>query len=168
MIGKRPAAVAQHQTSHALHEDPIFLGYLLGPPHKYTAGAVHDVGLGAPRDQAHDGVLQELTVARLLFVPDHQIDRQSFESPIGVGLDDLPHQFHLVAIRDSQQDDGQIAGDAVAPQTGLAAHVFGQDAGGGAALAARINNRAGQPGVVLGFGLRGVELLQDHLPVRPR
>ena len=42
-----------------------------------------------------------------------------------------------------------------------------QNAGIGAAQTAGIDNRTGQPAVELGLGLGGVELLQNHLPMRP-
>ena len=51
----------------------------------------------------------------LIFVPNHQIDGQSFKSPIGMGMDKLPHQIDLALIGNPQQHNRQVAGDAMSP-----------------------------------------------------
>ena len=82
------------------------------------AGAYEDtarlIGLGrlhAGGDQAHDLVLQILTVAADIFVEDHQIHLQPFQTPVVVRLDQLPNQLDVFAVGHGQQHNRQIAGD---------------------------------------------------------
>ena len=46
-------------------------------------------------DQAHDLVVQQLAVAAALLVPDHQVDREALQAPVGVRLHQLAHQFDV-------------------------------------------------------------------------
>ena len=76
------------------------------------------------RDHAHDLVLQRPAGTRTVLVPDHQVDGQPLEPPVGVRLHQLPHQVDLRRRRAMRtQHDRQVAGDAVAPQARLPAAV---------------------------------------------
>ena len=92
--------------------------------HEDAARPVDHIGFDARGDQPHDLVLQQLPVTGAIFVPDHQVHRQSLQTPVGVGLHELAHQFDIGRIADLQQHDRQIAGDGIAPQAGLPAAVL--------------------------------------------
>ena len=59
-------------------------------------------------------------VADRVLVENHDIGAQAFEPPVLLRLQDLIHQRHVVIAVDADEQDGQIAGDAVRPETGLA------------------------------------------------
>ena len=109
-----------------------------------------------------------LPVAGVIFVPDHQVHRQSFQAPVSVGLDELAHQIDIGRVSDLQQHDRQIAGNGVAPQTGLSAAVLDEDARVGAQRGIGVDDRAGKASVELRVGLGGIDLPQDHLAMGPR
>ena len=111
--------------------------------------------------------MQALPVTGMVLVPDHQIDGQAFQPPVGMGLDQLADEIDIGGIADLQQDDRQIAGNRIAPQPGLAAAVAGKHAGIGAQRGIGMDHRTSQPGIKLGIGLGRIELTQDHLAVRP-
>jgi len=46
---------------------------------------------GHGRNQPHDAVLQNLKIADPVFIPDHQVDHESFQPPVGMRLHELPH-----------------------------------------------------------------------------
>ena len=73
----------------------------------------------------------------------------------------------LASVADAQQDDGQVAGDGVAPQAGLPAPVLHEHAGVGAQRGMGVEDRAGQAPVELRVRLAGVDLAQHHLGVGP-
>ena len=104
----------------------------------------------------------------MIFVPDHQVDRQSFQAPVRVGLHELAHQIDIGRVSDPQQHDRQIAGNGVAPQAGLPAAVLDEDARVGAQRGIGVDDGAGQASIELRVGLGGIELPQDHLAMRPR
>ena len=136
-------------------------------PHEDAARPVRHVGFDAGGNQPHDLVVEQLPVTGVIFVPDHQVDGQSFQPPVGVRLHELAHQIDIGRICDLQQHDRQIAGNGVAPQAGLPAAVLDENAGVGAQRGIGINDRAGQPAVELRVGLGGIDLPQHHLAVGP-
>ena len=119
-------------------------------------------------NQPHDLFVEQLPVTGVIFVPDHQVHRQSFQAPVCVGLDELAYQIDIGRVSDLQQHDRQIAGNGVAPQAGLPAAVPAENARVGAQRGIGIDYRAGKVSVELRVGLRGVELPQDHLAMGPR
>ena len=167
LFDQRAAAVGDDDARNRLQQDAVLVGNLLGRAYENAAGAVDGGGFGAGRDQAHDLVLQPLPVAHVIFVPDHQIDHQTFQAPVGVALDELPREVDVLAVGDLQQHDRQIAGNRVAPETGLPAPVLEQHAGLGAQRGIGVKHGAGQPSVELSVGFGGVDLPQRHAAVRP-
>ena len=85
-----------------------------------------------------------------------------------MGLDELAHQIDIGRIFDLQQHDRQIAGNGVAPETGLPAAVLDENARVGAQRGIGVDDRAGEASVELRVGLCGIDLPQDHLAVGPR
>ena len=136
-------------------------------PDEDAARFVQHLRLDAGGNQTGNLVLQGLAVNRNVLVQDDEIHGQTLHAPIGVRLDQLPHDFDLLRVVDAEQDDRRVAGNAVAPKTALAAPVVEQHAGVGPAGGVGINQRAGQTAIELSFRLRGVELAQRHLAVGP-
>ena len=132
-----------------------------------AARPVDHMGFDAGRDEAEDLLLQPLAVHVVLFVPDHEVDRESLQPPPRVGLHHLPHEVDVAGLADLHQHDRQVARNRIAPQARLAAPVAQQHRTVGAQRRLRIGHRAGQPRVQLGVGLGRVQLAQHDLAVRP-
>ena len=167
LFDQRTVGVDHDEPRHRLHEDPIFLGQLIGATNEDPARSV-DEGRFRRRSQGgRDLLLQVLAVDGRVFVPDHEIGDEPFETPVGVGLDDLASDVSVGLVADAQQDDGQIARDAVGPQGRLTAAVARDDAGGGAHRRIGIEDASGHLFVQLRLGVGDAELLEKHLAVRP-
>ena len=69
--------------------------HLLGKAHEDAARPVDHLGIDTRCDQAHDLFLQHLPVAGMILVPDHQVDRQAFQAPVGMRLHQLAHQLDV-------------------------------------------------------------------------
>ena len=80
-----------------------------------ASGPIDEMGLDSGCDQSEDLFLESLPIAIVILVPDHQIDGQTLEPPIGMRLDELAHKFKVGDVRYLQQDNRQVAGDCVAP-----------------------------------------------------
>ncbi|MNE58975.1 hypothetical protein D3C80_1540380 [compost metagenome] len=89
---------------------------LLRGAHEDTAGAIEQRGLAAGGDDAHDQILQLLAVTGLVFVPDHQVQRQALLSPIGMGKHHLLDQVDVGRVADLHQHDWQVPRQPLAPQ----------------------------------------------------
>ena len=63
--------------------------------------------------------MQALLVAAALLVEDDEVDTESEKAPVGVGKQRLPDDFHIPSVTNRDEDDRQIARDAVFPEIGL-------------------------------------------------
>ena len=61
-------------------------GYLLRCPDENATGPVGELRFDAGSNQPHDLFLEQLAVAGMVFVPDHQINGETLETPVGMGL----------------------------------------------------------------------------------
>ena len=152
------AVVNDHGARDRLEQDAILGGDLLCRTHEDAARSVDHARLDARSDQSHDLVLQLLAITGVILVPDHQVHREPFQAPVGMGLHQLTHQIHIGRIADLQQHNRQIAGDGVAPQPGLPTPIADQHGGVGAQGGVGVNDRAGQARIQLRIGLTGIEL----------
>ncbi len=132
LFRERSPAVADDGPCDGLEEGAVFLGYLVGGPDEDAAGSIPQVSVGARGDESHDLVVQRLPVAGMVFVPDHQVDGQSLEPPIRVGLDKLARQLDVRLIFNAKKHDRKVAGDGITPEARLAPEVLQQEAGAGA------------------------------------
>ena len=73
--------------------------------------------------------MKQLPVSGMIFVPDHQVHRQPLQTPVRMGLDELAHQINVGRVSYLQQHDRQVAGNGIAPETGLSTVVFDEQAG---------------------------------------
>ncbi len=167
LFRQRAAVVAQNDAGDSLEQGAVFLGNLFRRTDENAARPVDRLAFQAHRDQAEDLVLQGLAITGAILVPDHQIDHQPLQPPVGVRLNQLAHQFDVGQVADMQQHDGQIAGNGIAPEAGLAAPVLQQDAAVGAQAGMRVENRIRQTAVKLGVDLVRVDLAQQYLGMRP-
>ena len=122
-----PAVVGKDHARDRLQQDAILFGHLLAAADEDAAGLVDRCASGLAAIRPDDLILQRLAIARVVFVPDDQIDGQPFHAPVGVGLDQLADQVDLGVIADAHQHDRQVAGDAVAPESRLPAAVLRQN-----------------------------------------
>jgi hypothetical protein len=63
-----------------------------------------------------DRALQVLQIGRSAIVHDHEIDRQPLQPPIFEGAQQLPHNIKVLGAVDPEQNDRQVAGNAMRPQ----------------------------------------------------
>src|SRR2546425_13272291 len=82
-------------------------------------------------------------------------------------LHELPYEIDMSWVCDSKQHDWQIAGDCIAPKSGLVAAIFEEQALSSAQRRIGVDHRARKPAIKLCVGLRGVDLSQQYLAVRP-
>ena len=68
---------------------------MFGQPYQDAAGPIGRVRLNTGCNQTHDLVVEWLSIARLIFVPNHQIDRNSFEPPVRVCLHELTDEIDV-------------------------------------------------------------------------
>ncbi|EGF32456.1 hypothetical protein IMCC9480_2461 [Oxalobacteraceae bacterium IMCC9480] len=111
--------------------------------------------------------MQLLAIAGVVFVPDDQVDGQTFQAPVRMRLYQLAHQFDVRQFLDLDQHDRQVARNRIAPQARLAAPVLDQRAGIGAQGRIHADDGAGQPAIQLGIGFAGIELAQHDLAMGP-
>ena len=132
LLAQAAIGVADDQARNGLKQHAILLRHLLCRTHKDAARTIDHIGFDARRDQSHDLVLQLLAIPGLVFIPDHQIHRQTFQPPVRVRLHDLSYQFDVFCIGDLQQHDRQIAGNRMSPQSRLTAPILQQHRRSGA------------------------------------
>ena len=167
LFGQFTTQIADDDARDGLHEDAILMRNLLPHPHEDATGAIDCVGLQPDRDQPHDLVLQLLPIPGLVLVPDDQIDDQSFQAPICVGLHHLPDEIQIVHIVDLHQHHRIIAGNSLCPQPGLTSTVLQQHGRLRTQGMVCVDDQAGETLVELCIGLRGVDLPAHDLVMRP-
>ena len=168
LVGQQPVLVAENHPRDRLQQDAVLVRNMVCRAHENAARAIDQAGLDAERDQPGDLVVEQLPIAGVVFVPDHQVGDQPFQAPVAMGAHKLAHQFDIFRVLDLHQHDRQVAGDRIAPQAGLPAPVLQQDAGGGAQRGVRVDHRPGEAAIQLRVGFAGVDLAQHHLAVGPR
>ena len=167
LLHEAAAAVADDGAGDGLQQDAVVVRDLFRAPHEDPARAIDDVRFDAGGDQPHDLILQDLAVSAAILVPDHEVDGQSLQPPVGVRLHQAAHEIDVGRVLDLQQDDRMVARDRVAPQPGLAAPIAEQNAGFRAQRRIGVDDGAGEAPVELRVGLRGIDLAQRHPAVRP-
>ena len=67
----------------------------VGWPNENAARPIHHIGFDARRDQPHDLIVQHLPVTGVIFVPDHEVHGESFQTPVRMGLYELADQVDV-------------------------------------------------------------------------
>ena len=123
----------------------------------------------APRlavDQGHQRVVHLVEIVGGELVDDHQIGAERLQAPVFLRLQDLADECHVVLAEHPHEHDGQVARDAVGPQSGLALPVAREHFRIDAHRIVRVQHARGEP-VVLPRQFGGhAEVLQQHLAVR--
>ena len=102
-----------------------------------------------------------------MLVDDNEVDRELLQPEIGVGQQDLPGDAQVRHVVDAQQQDRQVAGNALAPQARL------RPAADPNALAIRAQRGAGEQQVSgkpleqVGLGRGDAKVVQLHLRLGP-
>ena len=84
-----------------------------------------------------------------------------------MGLLKLTGQFNVGMIADLQENNGQITGNGIPPQTRLSPMIFDNDLRICPKRFIGKDYRTGQTSVKLGISLSGIDLPQSKLAVRP-
>ena len=109
MLQQRASLVGENHASGRLQQEAVLLGELLPPPHKNATRSVEEGSLWACPDEVHDRLMDDLSVNRVVLVPNDKIDLQSVHAPVGMGLDRLAHQLEEMAVSNAYQNDRQVA-----------------------------------------------------------
>jgi hypothetical protein len=104
----------------------------------------------------------------MIFVPDHHIHCQSFETPVSVGLDELAYKMNISLIFNLEEHNGEITGNGVTPETRLASPVLDEDSRSGTQRGIGVYDRGGKTSIELRISFYGIDLPQEHLAVSPR
>ena len=83
------------------------------------------------RTSGLERVLEVLGVGGAVLVDDHEVDVEQLQAPVLVGAQQLADDVEVLDLVDPDEDDRQVAGDAVGPQAGRAPLVAGRAALGG-------------------------------------
>ena len=78
LVRQRSPTVGEDGPSDRLEKNAVLVRYLVRRSYKDAAGSIGHVGFDAGGNQPHDLVVEELPVTGVIFVPDHQVHRQSF------------------------------------------------------------------------------------------
>ncbi len=168
LFGQRSPVVRNDNSRNRLEQNTVLAGDMLHRPHENAARPIDHAGLDARGDQSNDLFLQLLPVTGVILVPDHQIHRQPFQAPVGMGLYELAHEIDIGRVANLQQHDRQIAGDGVTPQPGLPTAILDEHGRVGAQSGIHVDDGTGEARIKLRIGLGGIELPQHHLAVSPR
>ena len=168
LLGQRPIAIADDDAGDRLQQDAVPIVDLVGRAHEDATGLVDAVGAAACCDQLRDLLVQREPVTVVVFAEDHQIHHQSVHAPIRVGLYELAQQTDIRRVCNCQQDDRQIAGDSVSPQTGLTPEIPGEYARVSAQRSVGVDDRTGKACIESRIRFAGVEPAQDRLVTRRR
>ena len=167
LLHQRAAAVADDDARDGLQQGTVLEGDLFGRTYEDPARPVDGMCFDAGGYQAHDLVLEPLAVADVVLVPDHEVDHQAFQAPVRVAADHLAREIDVRRVRDLHQHDRQVAGNRVAPQTGLAAAILHQHAGLGPQRRISVEHGACKVAIQLRVGGARVDLGQDDVAVSP-
>ena len=119
-LGAQVAAVAaEDRARDGLEQRPLRAAHAIGAQ---QVGAARPMFPRAPRpvvEERRELRVHLVEVAERMLVEDHDIGAQALEPPVLLRLQHLPHERHVVVADDADEQDRQIAGDAVRPQTRL-------------------------------------------------
>ena len=100
--------VRDDRARNRLEKYAILGGDLRSRAHEDAAGSIDEARPDPRGDQPHYLILQLLPITGVIFVPDHQIDLQPLETPVGMRLDHLAHEIDIGPVGNLQQDDRQF------------------------------------------------------------
>ena len=126
LVRQRSASIGEDYAGHRLLQQAVFDRHLFRRSHEDTTRSIHHIGLDSGRDQPHDLIVQHLTIAGVIFIPNHEVHGQPLQSPIGMGLDHLTDQIDVGRVADLEQYDRQVPRNRIAPEARLSAAVFAQ------------------------------------------
>ena len=78
LVRQHPPAVGDDGAGDRLEQDAFLARYLVRRPYENAARLIRHVGAFACGNEPHDLFLELLPVTGVIFVPDHQVHRQSF------------------------------------------------------------------------------------------
>src|SRR5438093_3449451 len=84
-----------------------------------TAGSVFPHPPGPVIEEGSELCVYLVQIAGWILVQDHDIGAQPFQAPVLLRLKDLTYEANIVVADDTHEQNRQIAGNTVWPQTGL-------------------------------------------------
>ncbi len=101
-----------------------------------------------------------------MLIEDHDVRALPFEPPVLLCLQDLTHERQVVLLYHAHQQDRQVAGDAVRPETLLPEPRLGEDLRARSERPVSVEHARRQPFEKLGLFLRDAEVPQVALGMR--
>src|SRR5712691_734372 len=84
-----------------------------------TPGSVLPHPPGSDIEEGRELCVYLVEIAGWILVQDDDIGAQPFQAPVLLRLKDLTDEPHVVVADDTHEQNGQVAGNTVRPQTGL-------------------------------------------------
>ena len=78
LFRQRATAIAENDARHRLKQNAVFARHLFRGAHENAARLINHMRFDARCNHANNLILQQLPVTGVIFVPDHQVHRQSF------------------------------------------------------------------------------------------
>ena len=145
----------EHDARGREQQREVLLGHALGASQEDAAALPEQAALRAGLDGLRECLLQAVGVARRVVVEHHEVDLEAAAAPERVRLEQRPERTEFVEPRRAEEQDRQIARDAVRPEAGLRACVASPYVGPGRQTRVAVEEPPGQ-------FLRAQRLLAGH------
>ena len=125
LIGKTASAAQQHGPGSRLEKGAILRRDLVTAKYVHPAVTRADVTDQIPRggqtrlahpNQSFERLLKDLGICGALLVEDHQVDVKELQAPVFEGAEKLADYVEVLDFVDTDDDDGQVARNAVGPK----------------------------------------------------
>ena len=117
------AITPQHDAGHRRQQDAISVRHAVEAKEIDPAGTIVPTRPSGFLDERGQIVLCFVEIFNGMLVENDHICRQSFEAPVFLREQQLPHHRQRLSIRDVHEGDRQVAGDPVGPQRRLSERV---------------------------------------------
>ncbi len=88
-----------------MEQDAVLVRDLLCRTDEDAARSIDHMGFNARGNQPHDLFVEQLAIAGMIFVPDHQVDGQPLGAPVGMSLYELTDEVDIGRVSDLEQHD---------------------------------------------------------------
>ena len=126
LVGQSAAVSAQYRTGDAGKKCTLALSHPVAAQQIHSTRAVFPRAPWAVVEQGRDVRVGLVEIADRMLIQDDNVRAQTLQPPVSLRFQDLADEAKGILFGDSNQDDRQVARDAVRPQGFLAERVVGQ------------------------------------------
>ncbi len=119
LLRQLPAFAGENRTGDRIQENPLGFRHRVASEKEDPAGLPLPCAPGAALDELDELPLHLVAIARGVLVQDHGVRLQPLETPELLRHEDVPHERQVVRLGHADEDDREIAGDAVPPEARL-------------------------------------------------